>query len=254
MGIKDSDKVKNEKKSHIVIPVEREINEKELVNLVASFICSHEGLPIENAFVRQEGNNHIVQVREAVTNEKGKIIQVLTFTVQFSFMPKTCIVDFSAGVGKPETNKKDSHGSIGKVGLAMLIGAGAAVAPLVVAASGAAGVALVAIASKQQSKIIRQLKDNVFALICDYLGYEPDIQTEGTDAENVNTKENKTAETVTQTCECGYVFKQKMQFCPECGKKVVEPVEKRCECGNIISEGTKFCPQCGKSVDTVTKI
>lgn len=283
MGIIDSNKVKNakdfvtnktskvfsnEEKSHMTIPVEREIDEKELVNLVASFICSHEGVPVENASVGQEGNNHIVQVWKGITDKKGKVTQVETFTVQFGFMPKACIVNFSTNKGKAEKEnlKKEAGtavgieaGLIGIASLSAMVATGAAtiaLSPLAIAAIPVAGVAVTAkaLSANGKAKESRQLKDEVYALICDYLGYVPDTQTEGIDAENIYTEENKTAKTVAQTCECGYVFTQKMQFCPECGKKVVEPVEKRCECGNIISEGTKFCPQCGKSVDAVTEI
>lgn len=283
MGIMDSNKVKNakdfvtnktskvfsnEEKSHMTIPVEREIDEKELVNLIASFICSHEGVPVENASVGQEGNNHIAQVWKGITNKKGKVTQVETFTVQFSFMPKACIVSFSTNKGKAEREnlKKEvgtdvavEAGLIGIASLSAMVATGVAtiaLSPLAIAAIPVAGVAVTAkaLSANGKAKESRKLKDEVYALICDYLGYVPDTQTEGIEAENINTEENKTAETVAQTCECGYVFTQKMQFCPECGKKVVEPVEKRCECGNVISEGTKFCPQCGKSVEAVTEI
>lgn len=49
--MKNRGKVKNEKKSHMMIPVEREINAKELVDLIANYICSREEVPIESASV-----------------------------------------------------------------------------------------------------------------------------------------------------------------------------------------------------------
>lgn len=245
MDIKKSDKVKNEKKSHIVIPVKKEIDAKELVNLVASFICSHEDVPIQNASIGQEGNNYVVQVKKLITNKRGKVLQVETTIVQFNFMPKECIVDFSASKEKAgEEFKKEA-------GLALVFGAACVTVPgltLVALPLTGATVALGSFSAKGKVKEARQLKDNVFALIYDYLGYDPDTRTERFDIENISAKGNETAETVVQTCECGYVFKQKMLFCPECGKKVAETVERTCECGNILSEGIKFCPQCGKSV------
>lgn len=244
MDIKKSDKVKNEKKSHIVIPVKKEIDAKELVNLVASFICSHEEVPIQNATIGQESNNYIVQVKKLITNKRGKVLQVETTTVQLNIMPKSCIVDFSSSKEEAgEKFKKDA-------GLALALGVACVAVPGAIAALPATGVyaAVEAFSAKNKVKKSRQLKDNVFALICDYLGYDPDTRTERFDIENISAKKNETAGAVVQTCECGYVFKQKMLFCPECGKKVAETVERTCECGNILSEGIKFCPQCGKSV------
>lgn len=246
MDIKKSDKVKNEKKSHIVIPVEKKIDEKELVNLVASFICSHEEVPIQNASIGQESNNYIVQVKKLITNKKGKILQVEKTIVQFSFMPKACIVDFSASKEKAgEEFKKE-------VGLTLAGGVACVTFfPPALIALPAMGVALAVdgFSAKDKVKKSHQLQDNVFALIYDYLGYDPDTRTERIDIENIiSANENKAAETVAQTCECGYVFKEKMLFCPKCGKKVAEICEKTCECGNILSEGIKFCPNCGKSV------
>lgn len=248
MGKKDLKTEKTKDNAHVVIPVKREVDRNELMNLVASFICSHEGIPAEKASVGQEGNNFVVQVYRELTNtgKKKKILYIETFTVQFSFRPETCIVDFSWNKRTPGDATPDST-----LGIATIAGAavvGVVFAPAVVLGSIAVGGAVGALSSSSEKKRRQQLKDNVFALIYDYFGYDPKTQTEGIDAENINTIENKTAETVAQICECGYVFSQKMQFCPECGKKVVEPVEKKCECGYVISEGVKFCPQCGKSV------
>lgn len=240
MGIKNPDKAKKEEKSHVVIPVEREIDEKELMNLVASFICSHEGIPIGNASAGQKGNNHIVQVRKKVTNAFE------VYTVQFSFLPKACIVDFSTSIEKPEINEKDFGKGIGMIG--GIVAAGMMIVPVATLGIGAATVTAGVVSAKGKKNKTRKLKDNVFELISDYLGGVPYTQIKEIDVENTNIEGNKTAETLAQICECGYVFKQKMQFCPQCGKKVVEPAERICECGNIISQGTKFCPQCGKSV------
>ena len=245
MDIKKSDKVKNEKKSHIVIPVKKEIDAKELVNLVASFICSHEEVPIQNATIGQESNNYIVQVKKLITNKRGKVLQVETTTVQLNIMPKSCIVDFSSS--KEEAGEKFKK----EAGLTLAGGVACVTFfPPALIALPAVGVALAVdgFSAKNKIKKSHQLQDNVFALIYDYLGYDPDTRTERFDIENISAKGNETAGAVVQTCECGYVFKQKMLFCPECGKKVAETVERTCECGNILSEGIKFCPQCGKSV------
>lgn len=282
MAIIDSDKLKNaksfvtempskifsnEEKSHITIPIEREINEKELVNLVASFICSHEDVPIENAAVGQEGNHHVVQVKKGIPDKKGKVSQVETFTVQFSFMPKECIVDFSSNRGKAENEQLKKVAGKAVMAEAGLIGVGSAIAtvssgalviglsPLAMAALPVAGVAITAkaLAAKGKANESRQLKDDVYAIIYDYLGYNPGAQAEEAADNNTDYGQNKTVEAVaqdaaTQICECGNVISEGEKFCPQCGKKVNIPVERKCECGNIIAEGTKFCPQCGKSV------
>lgn len=243
MGKKDLKTEKTKDNAHVVIPVKREVDRNELMNLVASFICSHEGIPAEKASVGQEGNNFIVQVyREQINiGKKKEVLYIETFIVQFSFMPKACIVDFSRNLRRPGADKVAPQASV--AGMAAATGVAAAgivmapLVPLAVLGGGAVFAAIGAISSSAERKKIQQLKDNVFALIYDYFGYDPKTHTEGIDAENINTIENKTAETVAQTCECGYVFTQKMQFCPQCGKKVVEPVEKKCECGYVISEG-----------------
>lgn len=282
MSILDSNKAKNAKnlvtgmpskifsnkeQAHITIPIEKEVNEKELMNLVATFICSREGLPIENASVGQESNHHVVQVKKGIPDKKGKISQVETVTVQFDFMPKACIVAFSTDRGKAENEKLKKTAGKAVAAEAGLIGAGTIItaatsgvvmiglSPLAIAALPVAGVAVTAkaLSASGKAKESRQLKDDVFAIICDYLGYVPDAQVEEIGDKNINYEQKKTVETVTQICECGAVLQEGAKFCAVCGKKVeeqqdIQPKEIVCECGNILAEGTKFCPMCGKGV------
>lgn len=255
--------LKDKKKSHITIPVKREINEKELVNLVASFICSHEEISTENASIGQEGNHYVVQVRKEIADKKGTISQVEIVTVQLTFMPRACIVAFSTNRGKAEAEKLKKTAGKAVAAEAGIVGAGTLVtavssgviaiglSPLAIAALPVAGVAVTAkaLSASGKAKESRQLKDDVFAIVCDYLGYTPNDPAEETDDDDMNNEQNQGDETGAGVCECGYVFKDKVQFCPQCGKKVHEPAEKKCECGTIISEGIKFCPQCGKRVE-----
>lgn len=187
------------KKSHITIPVEKEINAKELVNLVTSFICSHEGVPIESASVGHEGNHYVVQVKKGIPNKKGLFSHIETFTVQFSIMSKACIVDFATNRGKVESEKlKKTAGTAvaaeaGMIGLGTLISGfttgvvAIGLTPLAVAALPVAGVAVTAraLSANGKAKESRQLKDDVFAIVCDYLGSNPDTETEEIDVGNI---------------------------------------------------------------------
>lgn len=116
-----------EEKAHITIPIEKEINEEELVNLVASFICAHEDVPIENASIGQDGNNYFVQVKKGIPGKKGLFSHIEIFTVQFKFMPKVCIVDFITNRGKVEKEKLKKTAEKAVIAEAGLIGVAALV-------------------------------------------------------------------------------------------------------------------------------